>query len=33
MLRFHQMKTLRMFASVHASIRNHFSLKRHLIDR
>ena len=29
MLRFRQMKTLQKFASVH----NHFSLERHLIDR
>ena len=33
MLRFRQMKTLQKFASVHASVHNHFSLERHLIDR
>ncbi|WP_288938431.1 DDE-type integrase/transposase/recombinase [uncultured Sphingomonas sp.] len=33
MLRFRQMKSLQKFASVHASIQNNFSLKRHLIDR
>jgi putative transposase len=33
MLRFRGMKTLQKFASVHASIHNHFSLERHLIDR
>jgi putative transposase len=33
MLRFRQMKTLQKFASVHANMHNHFSLKRHLIDR
>jgi putative transposase len=33
MLRFRQMKTLQKFASVHANIRNHFSLERHVIDR
>jgi putative transposase len=33
MLRFRQMKSLQKFASVHANIHNHFSLKRHLIDR
>jgi putative transposase len=27
------MKTLQKFASVHANIRNHFSLERHLVDR
>ncbi len=33
MLRFRQMKSLQKFASVHANIHNHFSLKRHLTDR
>lgn len=33
MLRFRQMKTLQKFASVHANVHNHFSLKRHLVDR
>ena len=33
MLRFRQMKTLQKFASVHASIHNHFSRERHLVDR
>ena len=33
MLRFRQMKTLQKFASVHASITNHFNQERHLIDR
>ncbi len=33
MQRFRQMKTLQKFASVHASVDNHFSLERHLIDR
>lgn len=33
MLRFRQIKTLREFASVHASIQNHFSQERHLVDR
>ena len=33
MLRFLQMKTLQKFASVHASVHNHFSLERHLTDR
>ncbi len=27
------MKTLQKFASVHASMHNHFSHERHLIDR
>ena len=27
------MKTLQKFASVHANISNHFSAKRHLVDR
>jgi len=33
MLRFRQMKSLQKFASVHASISNHFNSARHLIDR
>jgi putative transposase len=33
MLRFRQMKSLQKFASVHASLHNHFSQERHLIDR
>ena len=33
MLRFRQMKSLQEFASVHASLSNHFSLERHLVDR
>jgi putative transposase len=33
MLRFRQMKTLQKFASVHASITNHFNSERHLVDR
>ena len=33
MLRFRQMKSLQKFASVHASLSNHFSLERHLVDR
>jgi len=33
MLRFRQMKSLQKFASVHASIANHFNLERHLVDR
>jgi putative transposase len=32
MLRFRQMKSLQKFASVHASIANHFNLERHLVD-
>ncbi len=32
MLRFRQMKSLKKFASVHASIHNHFSQERHLVD-
>jgi putative transposase len=27
------MKSLQKFASVHASLHNHFSLERHLVDR
>jgi putative transposase len=30
---FRQMKSLQKFASVHASIHNHFSQQRHLVDR
>ena len=33
MLRFGQMKSLQKFASVHASLHNHFSQERHLVDR
>lgn len=33
MLRFRQMKTLQKFASIHASVHNHFSQERHLVDR
>jgi putative transposase len=33
MLRFRRMKSLQKFASVHASVHNHFSPERHLIDR
>lgn len=33
MLRFRQMKALQKFASVHASLPNHFSQERHLADR
>ncbi|MDB5724194.1 MAG: transposase [Novosphingobium sp.] len=33
MLRFRRTKTLQKFASVHASIHNHFSQERHLVDR
>lgn len=33
MLRFRRMKTLQKFASVHASVHNHFSQERHLISR
>jgi DNA invertase Pin-like site-specific DNA recombinase len=33
MLRFRQMKTLQKFASVHASVHNHFNSERHLVDR
>ncbi len=33
MLRFCQLKSLQKFASVHASLHNHFDLERHLIDR
>ena len=33
MLRFRQMKTLQKFASVHATVHNHFNNERHLVDR
>jgi putative transposase len=33
MLRFRQMRSLQKFASVHASLHNHFAQERHLIDR
>lgn len=33
MLRFRQMRSLQKFASIHASIHNHFSQERHLVDR
>jgi putative transposase len=33
MLRFRQMKTLQKFATVHASVHNHFNHERHLVDR
>jgi putative transposase len=33
MARFRQMKTLQKFASVHASLHNHFASDRHLLDR
>ena len=33
MQRFRRMKSLQKFASVHASLHNHFSQERHLIDR
>src|SRR3546814_419375 len=33
MLRFRQMKSLQKFASVQASISNHFNSERHLVDR
>ena len=33
MLRFRRMKTLQKFASVHASVHNHFNLERHIVDR
>lgn len=33
MNRFRRMSSLQKFASVHASIHNHFSLERHLTDR
>jgi putative transposase len=33
MQRFRGMKSLQKFAAVHASLSNHFSLERHLVDR
>ena len=33
MLRFRQIKSLQKFASVHASLHNHFNSERHLVDR
>ena len=33
MLRFRQMKSLQKFASVHASLHNHFATEGHLLDR
>jgi putative transposase len=33
MLRFRKMKSLQKFASVHASLHNHFNTERHLVDR
>ena len=33
MLRFRQMKSLQKFASVRASVHNHFNSERHLVDR
>jgi putative transposase len=33
MARFRRMKTLQKLTSVHASIHNHFSEERHLVDR
>ena len=33
MLRFRRMKTLQKFASVHASVHNHFNQERHLVSR
>jgi putative transposase len=33
MSRFRRMKTLQKFASVHASVHNHFSQERHLVSR
>ncbi len=33
MLRFRRMRTLQKFASVHASVHNHFSTERHLQTR
>ncbi|MGD9473364.1 MAG: hypothetical protein AB7G24_14770, partial [Novosphingobium sp.] len=33
MQRFRQMRSLQKFASVHASIHNHFNSERHLVDR
>ena len=33
MLRFRQMKSLQKFASIRASVHNHFNLERYLVDR
>jgi putative transposase len=33
MQRFRRMKSLQKFAAVHASLHNHFSQERHLVDR
>jgi putative transposase len=33
MLKFRRMKSLQKFASIHASIHNHFNSERHLVDR
>ncbi len=33
MLRFRRMRTLQKFASVHASVSNHFNQERHLYSR
>jgi putative transposase len=33
MLRFRQMRSLQKFASVHASVHNHFNQERHLYSR
>ena len=33
MLRFRRMRTLQKFASVHASVHNHFPTERHLQNR
>ena len=33
MLRFRRMRTLQQFASVHASLHNHFNQERHLVSR
>ena len=33
MAKYREVKTLQKFASIHASIHNHFNLERHLIRR
>jgi len=33
MLRFRRMKSLQKFASIHATVHNHFNLERHLVSR
>lgn len=33
MLKFRRRKSLQKFASIHASIHNHFNAERHLVDR